>query len=114
MSHCPHCQRSLNFVDVQRKVEQAAMRWSPPAMSQPLCPFCGEAIRPRRRILSRTILCLGTLIFLPSGILLAVSLPKSMLPSFGYGAIVIGCPIIGLLFTLWCAKAVVQYEKLDS
>ena len=113
MSRCPHCHRSLNFVDVRRKVLQEAVRWSPPVLSQPQCPFCGGAVRLRRRLLSRTILCIGTLFFLPSGVLLAAFLPKSVSPMLVYGVIVT-VPIVGILATLWYAKAIVQYEKSDS
>jgi hypothetical protein len=112
MSCCPHCQRSLNFVDVRRKVLRAGVAWSPPVLSQPLCPFCDGAVRPRRRLLSRTILFFGTLVSLPSGALLAAALHKSV--PYLLGFIVIGCPVIATLATLWCAKAIIHYEKSDS
>lgn len=63
---CLNCQRSLWFVDIRRKVEQVGRLWRLPRFSHCLCPFCGGAVKPRRVLLSRMILCFGVLVSLPS------------------------------------------------
>ncbi|MES2297124.1 MAG: hypothetical protein V4582_08780 [Pseudomonadota bacterium] len=116
MPHCPHCQRSLLFADSWRKVERKATLFQRPQLSSYLCPFCGQAVRPRRLALSRMILWLGILGLVPGALWLAITLAQPVALYAGIApngmlkllAVVLGAA--GMLLPFWLAKAVVRYD----
>lgn len=111
MPFCPHCQKTLLFVDVRREVIRRGRYFHPPVLSAPKCPFCGGEVEPQRLFLSRSVLVVGTLVSLPSGVFLSFVLTKFYSPSGINGVVMIGLPVFGLLTTIFCAKAIVRYGR---
>lgn len=112
MPACPHCHKSLLFVDVVHTL-RPVKRWSLRTEEGFACPFCQHAVLPRRVWWSRAALFIGVPTSVGSAVL-AVKLLSGWLdglPGQMTSFIFVATMVLGMFASKCAAKAIVRYEK---